>query len=45
MIESPRKMIKNEIQKSRIGTELENVTTIGRLKDHFEINFGSKLKS
>ena len=24
MIESPKKMIKNEIQKSRIGTELEN---------------------
>ena len=34
-------MIENDqIQKSRIGTELEIVTTIGRLKDHFGINFG-----
>ena len=40
-----QKWSKNEIQKSRIGTELENVTTIGRLKDHFGINFGSILKS
>ena len=40
-------MIKNDpkMKKSRIGTELENVTTIGRLKDHFGINFGSILKS